>query len=182
MRRLPPPLPPDTRRICVLGPCGAGKSTLARTLGARLDLPVIHLDAEYWQPGWQAPDPRWFDARIAALHAGEHWVMDGNFTDHLPARLDRADAVVLLDYPRRIHMARLMRRVVGTFGRVRVDMAPGCPEQIDLGFFRYTWTWRREQGPRVLAALAARPGLPLITLTHPRITRRWLALAFDRAG
>lgn len=42
-------------RILVLGPCGAGKSTLAAQLGKRLDLPVIHLDSEYWRPGWVEP-------------------------------------------------------------------------------------------------------------------------------
>ena len=44
-------------RILVLGPCGAGKSTPAVKLGAKLGLPVIHLDKEYWRPGWVEPDP-----------------------------------------------------------------------------------------------------------------------------
>lgn len=39
----------------MLGPCGAGKSILATQLGKRLDLPVIHLDSEYWRPGWIEP-------------------------------------------------------------------------------------------------------------------------------
>lgn len=162
----------------MLGPCGAGKSTMARALGARLDLPVVHLDAEYWQPGWQVPDPQWFDGHIAAIHAHEAWVIDGNFTHHLPDRLARADAAVILDYPRRVHMARMLRRVASTFGRVRADMAPGCPEQVDLEFFRYTWTFRAEQMPRVYAALDAHPRVLRITLPSPRVADRWL-LAID---
>ncbi|MDJ0568280.1 MAG: shikimate kinase [Pleurocapsa sp. MO_192.B19] len=39
-----------------MGSCGAGKSTLARTLGEKLNLPVIHLDVYYWQPEWQETD------------------------------------------------------------------------------------------------------------------------------
>jgi adenylate kinase family enzyme len=32
------------RRFLIIGPSGAGKSTLARRIGARLDIPVVHLD------------------------------------------------------------------------------------------------------------------------------------------
>ena len=39
-------------RIAILGGGGAGKSTLARQLGAALDLPVIHLDRLVFGPGW----------------------------------------------------------------------------------------------------------------------------------
>ncbi|MGL4882562.1 MAG: hypothetical protein ACRC8K_16095 [Waterburya sp.] len=41
------------KRIAIIGCCGAGKSTLAKSLGEKLNLPVIHLDTYYWQPGWQ---------------------------------------------------------------------------------------------------------------------------------
>jgi adenylate kinase family enzyme len=36
----------------LVGSGGASKSTLARELGVRLRLPVYHLDALLWQPGW----------------------------------------------------------------------------------------------------------------------------------
>ena len=42
------------QRILVIGSSGTGKSTLARQL-AQARAAVIHLDQEYWQPGWVAP-------------------------------------------------------------------------------------------------------------------------------
>jgi len=39
------------KRIIIIGSGGAGKSTLARALGERLGLPVVHLDAQFWQAG-----------------------------------------------------------------------------------------------------------------------------------
>ena len=47
-------------RILVLGPSGAGKTELALRLGELLGLPLVHLDAHRWRPGWVAlPDRDW---------------------------------------------------------------------------------------------------------------------------
>src|SRR5262249_29289143 len=43
------------RRVMVVGCAGAGKTTLARSLAARLRLPLIHLDFHFWRAGWQLP-------------------------------------------------------------------------------------------------------------------------------
>lgn len=68
------------KRILVLGPSGAGKSTLARRVGDRLGIPVVHLDALYWQPGWVASAAGPFRERIAQAAAGDAWVIEGNYT------------------------------------------------------------------------------------------------------
>ena len=55
-------------RISVQGTSGAGKTTLARRLAARLGVPHIELDAINWQPGWRGLNedaPALFAARVA---------------------------------------------------------------------------------------------------------------------
>jgi adenylate kinase family enzyme len=58
--------------------------------------------------------------------------------------------VIWLDLPRRICMFGIMTRVGGSHGKVRPEMAEGCPEKIDFEFMRYVWTYRRQQRPKLL--------------------------------
>lgn len=144
------------QRIVVIGCSGSGKSTLARLIGARLGLPVVHLDTLYWQPGWKEhPDLEAFQAQIREIARGERWVIDGGFTTgSVEARFSRADAVVLFDLPRLLCLYRAVARVFKYRGRSRPDLAPGCPERFDLAFYRYIWTYRARQLPKVEANLA----------------------------
>jgi adenylate kinase family enzyme len=57
------------RRIIVIGIPGAGKSTFARRLGDKLNLPVYHLDRYFWSPGWKASSPEAFDETLGELMA-----------------------------------------------------------------------------------------------------------------
>jgi len=75
------------KRILILGPSGSGKSTLARQIGGRLDLPVVHLDAINWNPGWVQTARAQFRERVAEAVRGDITVMDSNYTSDLDLRL-----------------------------------------------------------------------------------------------
>ena len=141
------------RRVLVLGCPGAGKSTLARSLGEALSLPVVHLDKLWWKSGWINRTEGEFDALLDAVLLGEEWVIDGNYLRTLPRRLERCDAVVLLDYPRRVCLFRALRRILSWRGRTRPDMAADCPERLDGEFVRWIWEFNRTQRPQVLELL-----------------------------
>ena len=113
---------PVPKRILILGPSGAGKSTLARRIGARLGLPVVHLDTINWNPGWVQTEVGLFRQRVAEAAAREAWVMDGNYTTHLDLRLPRAEAVIWLDLPRYIYFPRAVWRSIRNYGRDRDDL------------------------------------------------------------
>ena len=59
------------QRVMVIGSPGAGKSTFARAIAERLGLPLIHLDAEYWQAGWVEPPADEWRGRVVELVAGD---------------------------------------------------------------------------------------------------------------
>jgi adenylate kinase family enzyme len=157
------------RRILVLGPSGAGKSTLARRIGARLGLPVVHLDAINWNPGWIQTEAAQFRERLAAAAAEDAWVMDGNYSTHLDLRLPRAQAVIWLDLPRYVYFRRAVWRSIKNYGRDRDDLGRGCPEQFDLSFL-LDWVWSyptrsRTRHAQLMSELPAGVG---ITLTSVR--------------
>ena len=131
---------PVPKRILILGPSGAGKSTLARRIGARLGLPVVHLDVFNWNPGWVQTEAGLFRQRVAEAAAREAWVMDGNYIAHLDLRLPRAEAAIWLDLPRYIYFPRAVWRSIRNYGRDRVDVGPGCPEPGDPWFLT-DWVW-----------------------------------------
>ncbi|NJO22794.1 MAG: topology modulation protein [Sphingomonadales bacterium] len=148
------------RRALVIGSSGVGKSTFARKLATLKGFPVIHLDQLYWEPGWVIARPEVYRVRLERALAADTWVMDGNNSSTLDLRLPRADAVIWLDRPRWVCLARVLRRIAGSYGHVREDVAPGCPEQIDLECLRYVWTFHRKHYPRMTAALARHDALP----------------------
>jgi len=99
-------------RICIIGPSNSGKSTLATAIARARGLQPVHLDQLYHRPhtDWE-PRPA---AEFIALHdealAGEHWVMDGNYSRCFPQRLARATGLILLDVPTVVSLWRYVRR------------------------------------------------------------------------
>ena len=149
-------------RIAIIGPGGAGKSTLARRLAAITGLPVVHLDREHWRPGWVAPRNDEWQATVEALVAGDRWIIDGNYGGTMEPRFARADTILFLDFPRWRYLPRVVKRSLHYRGRSRPDMAEGCPERLDWGFLKWLWTWPRQGRVRAEAALAAAPPSVLI--------------------
>jgi len=141
------------RRVLVVGSGGAGKSTFARRLGARLGLPVIHLDVCFWRPGWvETPKEEW-RRTVEELCGREAWVMDGNFSGTLEVRLAACDTVVFLDMPRAVCVWRALKRWVTYRKGRRPDMAEGCDEKFDLKFLHWVWTFPSGSRPKVVALI-----------------------------
>lgn len=154
MRRPPPPAGasvPALRRVIVMGPCGSGKSTLARAVGARYGLPVFHLDRAFHRPGWQPAPEAEFVAEVERIAALPAWVIDGNYKATIASRFAAADTLVYLDMPAWLTMSRIARRTLTSYGRVRPDSAPGCPERLDPAFLRFALTWNRRSRDKSLA-------------------------------
>lgn len=170
------------QRVVVIGSSGAGKSTFARRLGDITGLPVTHIDQLFWQPGWvQAPKPVYL-ARLEAVVAQDRWIIEGVNVSTLDLRLPRTELMIWLERGRIACLWRIARRVMSSYGVVRADMAPACPEGLpDPEFLTYIWTFPRRIAPRIEAAID-RHGMRdrVVRLGSDREAQAWLdRLALD---
>lgn len=105
-------------RVLFAGLGGSGKTTLARAVAERLDLPLTILDDLYYGPGLSLRDD--FVDAIDAVTSASRWVIDSQGAPlsspappvHRELMWDRADTVIWLDYPKRVVLARGFKRHV----------------------------------------------------------------------
>lgn len=176
-------------RVVVLGVTGSGKSTLAAALGRALDAPHVELDALFWEPNWTQATDEAFRARLAEAIAGDAWVVDGNYTRGRDLVWPRATAIVWLDYPLPLVLARLFRRTVWR-GVAGVELWSGNRERLWPQFFTRDslFLWVLQKLPEhkreypLIPTMPEAAGARFIRLRSARETRRWLAGLIGQAG
>ena len=124
------------QRIAVVGAVGAGKSTVARQLARRLDLPLVDLDAIYWSRGTRPSEEAWRLVHSAII-TQPAWILDGDYRAVQPERFAVADLVVWVDPPRCVRVLRVARRELPAYRHVHRCLR---------------WTWRYERFGRAETA------------------------------
>jgi adenylate kinase family enzyme len=182
------------RRVLIAGLGGSGKTTLARTLGPALGLPVYELDSMYYGPDLGI-SPTFEDDVERLLRSGS-WLLDSQgppvdspAPPRVRARLwECADTLVWLDYPRRVVVARAVRRSVRRI-LTRQRLWHGHRES-PLWWLRADHpirrAWRLTAVRREeLTARTADPQwahLTVVRLRSPRETAKWLETVLRRSA
>lgn len=119
---------------------GVGKSTFARKLGAQLNIPVYHLDAFYWKPGWVEASLEEFSQSQREIVDQNQWIIEGNYSSTYQLRAEQADTIIYLELPLRICLYRVFKRWISNIGKTRPDMGAGCKEKLDAAFIKFICT------------------------------------------
>lgn len=137
------------KKILILGIPGAGKSTIARKMAKEKNLPLIHLDKHYWQPGWQETSPEDWVKKVDEFLKEDSWVMDGNYLESLEKRIQASDTIIHLKVGRVKALLRVLKRSLFHLNQTRPDLNEACPERISFSFLKYICQFPEKQEKRI---------------------------------
>ena len=168
------------RRINVTGTSCSGKTTLARALAERLDVPHVEFDALFWDREWTPVPPGVFRQRLADALAGDAWVADGGYEAARDITWSRVDTVVWLDYPMPVVLGRWAARTVRRI-RTQEEFWPGTGNRESLrnavrrdGLLWWILTTHRGRRRRMLRRMVDRPDITFVRIRSPREADVWL--------
>lgn len=162
------------QKVLIIGCGGAGKSTLARKMGEKTGLPVVHLDKLFWHPGWVESKKDEIDEKIYFELEKTQWIMDGNYNRTLAERMRHCDTIIYLDFSRFACLMGVLKRVITTYGTVRPDMGEGCPERFDWEFLQWVWNYNKNKRESNYRLLNEATHAETIVLKNRRAVKKFL--------
>ena len=172
----------NTDRIVVVGTTGSGKTTLARQIAQKLDMPHVEFDAYRVGPNWTETPDDVFRERLRQALQGDTWVGDGNYYSIARDIIwTRATLLVWLDYPICIVMWRLFWRTL-RWGVLGQELWNGNNERLwphffsrkSLFLYALRTHWQRRGAIPLALAEPERTHLDLIHLRSPKATWEWV--------
>jgi adenylate kinase family enzyme len=161
------------KKIILVGSAGSGKSYLSKQIASHTKLPLVHLDNEYWKPGWTAtPKTEWI-ARQGTLIESESWIIDGNYNSTLELRFAAADCIIFLDRNRLACMYGAWKR----HGKKRTDLPDYLVEKKDKEFFDFLkliWKFPKKDRKKIVELHTRYPEKKFIVLKNRAEIRKFV--------
>lgn len=160
-------------RVCIVGGCGSGKSTLSNILSKKFNLPVVHLDGITFEPGWIEIDKVKRDSIIIKKILEDKWIMEGNYSNTLKSRFDRADLIIWLDYSTFSLLKGILKRIIKTFGKERPEI-PGCKEHFDFEFLKYAINYNKNKRHIIVDNMVGVPENKILIFKKQKDLNKWI--------
>ncbi len=135
------------KKIIVIGCPGSGKSTFAKALHQKINLPLFHLDMIYWNPDRTIVDESIFYERQLSIIKTDEWIIDGNYGSTMELRFQACDTVFFLDYPLQVCLDGIKQRR----GKPRTDMPwQEKSDEEDIEFLDFVKNYHLKNRPQVI--------------------------------
>lgn len=145
-------------KIAVVGNIAGGKTRLSRSLAARYNLPITHVDSIQFIPGMQIRPFKETRDVLLQVAGGEQWLIDGyGPLEIIEKRFQAADRVVFIDFPLWRHQWWCFKRQVKNLWSRRPELPEGCSElsfEHSRKLFRSMKSAHRQMRPELLRIFA----------------------------
>jgi adenylate kinase family enzyme len=171
------------KKIIIIGPAGSGKTTLAKQLSARLDLPHLELDSIYHRENWKPLDSIEFQLQVHEFVDQDRWIVCGNYFSKLGLGFWRkADTVIWCDYSFPLVVRRLLKRTLRrtTTGEVlwnnnRESFLGNFFTRDSVIFLMMkSWNKQKRNYEPIFGSQTMLPNTNLVRLKNPAQTRNFL--------
>ena len=125
-------------RISIIGYSASGKSTLAKTLGEILNIPVLHLDKVNFLSNWIERDKSESKKIVEDfIKNNSEFIIDGVYSKFaFELRMKLSDKIIFLDFDRFTCLFQAFQRYNEYKGKVRDSISEGCNEKLDWNFIK----------------------------------------------
>jgi adenylate kinase family enzyme len=127
------------KKIHIIGSVGSGKTTLARTLSSKLDIPYYELDNVVWQRAKTGDSRRSEQERDEYLNQIIHsksWIVEGVHHKWVLPSFQKSDLIIFLDTPLTKRRTRIIKRFF--LQKIGAEKANYRPK---LTIFKKMFTW-----------------------------------------
>lgn len=151
------------KKVIIVGSAGAGKSTFARKLKDKTNLPLYYLDMIWHKPDRTNISENEFDMILNNIVKKDSWIIDGNYQRTLEMRLKKCDTVFLLDFPTEVCLSGAESRI----GKKREDL-PWTETEFDNDFRQFIIGFSENQLPEIYRLLKKYSKNKNIIIFHSR--------------
>ncbi|MGH2497346.1 MAG: AAA family ATPase [Ktedonobacteraceae bacterium] len=120
------------KKTAIIGPAGAGKTTLAKNLSKELNIKVYHLDRLFWKSGWQSINGATRIDVMESVIRENQWIIEGMYIDSSVPRLNEADTIIFLDTNVFVCLWRVIKRHYREHAHSRRDIPMECTDKLNL--------------------------------------------------
>lgn len=128
-------------KIYIIGSVGSGKTTLARKVSAKLQIPHFETDNFVWSRHPAGDRRNEIDVRNQLLQDAitlDEWVIEGVHIDWTDSGLQEADQIIFLDFPSPKRVRRIVKRYIRQL--MRIEKANYKPT---FSMFRRMFKWNK---------------------------------------